>query len=88
MKRVLIWLPLLVFGLLFLVVARGLFQPAERTVKSAMIGQPLPAFVLPPLVAGKAGVSSADFGNGEPRPCPRPAVAGRTPAAAARSSPI
>jgi len=67
MKRVLIWLPLLVFGLLFLVVSRGLFQPAERTVKSAMIGQPLPAFVLPPLVAGKAGVSSADFGKGQPR---------------------
>ena len=67
MKRALLWLPILAFAILFLVIAYGLLRPAERTVRSAMIGQPLPAFALPGLVPGKPGVASADFGNGRPR---------------------
>ena len=67
MKRALLWLPLLGFAALFLVIASGLFKPAERVVRSAMIGQPLPAFALPPMVPGKAGLASADFGHGKPR---------------------
>lgn len=67
MKRALLWLPLLGFAALFLVIAIGLFTPAERVVRSAMIGQPLPAFALPPLVPGKAGLASSDFGQGKPR---------------------
>jgi len=49
------------------VIARGLFFPAERSVKSAMVGQALPAFVLSAVVPGKPGLSSADFGQGKPR---------------------
>lgn len=67
MRRALLWLPLLVFIGLFLVVARGLYRPAERTVKSAMIGQPVPAFVLPGIVPAKPGLASADFATGQPR---------------------
>ena len=48
-------------------VTRGLLEPADRTVHSAMIGQPLPAFALPPLVPGKPGLASSDFGKGTPR---------------------
>ena len=67
MKRALLWLPLVAFAGLIAVIASGLYRPADRTVRSAMIGRPLPAFVLPGLVPGKPGLSNKDFGDGEPR---------------------
>ena len=67
MKRPLLWLPLLAFAGLLAVVAGGLFRPADRTVRSALIGQPLPAFALPAAVPGKPGLAAADFGRGERR---------------------
>lgn len=67
MRRWLLWVPALVFVALIFVLAGGLFRPAERTVRSAMIGQPLPAFALPTIVPGKPGLASADFGKGQPR---------------------
>jgi cytochrome c biogenesis protein CcmG, thiol:disulfide interchange protein DsbE len=67
MKRWLLWLPFLAFVLLFGVVTFGLKAPANRTIKSAMIGKPLPAFALPGIVPGKPGVSSRDFAPGKPR---------------------
>ena len=67
MKRALLWLPGLAFLALISVLASGLFRPAERTVKSAMVGQQLPEFALPAIVSGKPGLSSADFRKGEPR---------------------
>ncbi len=67
MKRWLLWLPFLGFILLFAVIAFGLKKPAERTIKSAMVGQTLPAFALPPIVPGKAGLASKDIVGGKPR---------------------
>ena len=67
MKRALLWLPFLAFAGLLAVVTSALYKPADRTVRSAMIGQPLPEFSLPGLVPGKAGLDSRDFGTGEPR---------------------
>ena len=67
MKRALLWVPVAAFIALFAVLASGLFRPADRTVRSAMIGQPLPSFVLAPMVAGKPGLSSADYADGQPR---------------------
>jgi cytochrome c biogenesis protein CcmG/thiol:disulfide interchange protein DsbE len=67
MKRALLWLPVLAFALLFAFLASGLFKPADRTVRSAMIGQALPSFVLEPLVAGKPGFGNRDFADGSPR---------------------
>jgi cytochrome c biogenesis protein CcmG/thiol:disulfide interchange protein DsbE len=67
LKRPLLWLPLLAFAGLLAVVAGGLFRPADRTVRSALIGQPLPAFALPAAVPGKPGLAAADFGRGERR---------------------
>lgn len=66
MKR-LLWLPLIGFGALFVVLAGGLLRPADRTVRSAMVGRPLPGFVLPPIVAGKPGLATGDFAKGQPR---------------------
>lgn len=67
MRRVAVWAPLGVFALLILVVAGGLLRPADRTVRSALVGQPLPRFTLPPIATGKAGLAATDFGRGRPR---------------------
>ena len=67
MKRWLLWLPFVGFVLLFAVVTFGLKAPADRAVKSAMVGKPLPDFVLPGIVPGKPGLSSRDFTPGKPR---------------------
>jgi cytochrome c biogenesis protein CcmG/thiol:disulfide interchange protein DsbE len=66
-SRRLLWLPLAAFLALLAVVASGLWRPADPTVRSALIGQPLPDFVLPPLVPGKPGVSSAAMRGQGPR---------------------
>lgn len=63
----LVWLPLCAFGVIVAVVMWGLYLPADRTVYSAMVGKPLPAFTLPPAVAGKPGLSDKDFRQGKPR---------------------
>jgi cytochrome c biogenesis protein CcmG, thiol:disulfide interchange protein DsbE len=67
MKRVLIWAPLTAFAVLLWITASGLLAPADRTVRSALVGKPLPEFTLPPSVSGKPGVSTATFKAGEPR---------------------
>ena len=67
MRRALLWFPILAFIGLAALLASGLFKPADRTVRSAMIGQPLPAFTLAAIVPGQPGLASTDFGNGEPR---------------------
>ena len=65
--RALLWLPVLAFFALIAVLASGLLRPADRAVQSAMVGQPLPEFALTSIIPGKAGLSSADFGKGQPR---------------------
>ena len=67
MRRLLIWAPLAAFAALLWVVSSGLYQPAERVVRSALIGKPLPKFTLTPAVAGKAGLGTAVFQQGQPR---------------------
>ena len=67
MRRWLLWLPFVVFAAIVAVVASGLFTPADRTVRSALVGKPLPDFVLPPLAPHKPGLSSAAFRQGQPR---------------------
>ena len=67
MKRVLIWLPLALFALIFALVTSGLIKPGDRMVHSAMVGKPMPAMNLPALVPGKAGIATTDFGKGKPR---------------------
>ena len=67
MRRWLIWTPFALFALLFAIVASGLFKPADRVVRSALVGKPLPGFTLPPIAPGKPGLSSAAFRQGQPR---------------------
>ena len=67
MRRWLIWAPLCAFGVIVALVAWGLWRPADRTVRSAMVGKPLPDFALAGIAPGKPGLSSADFRRGQPR---------------------
>ncbi len=67
MNRRILWLPLAIFALLFLVIGIALIRPADRAVRSALVGKQLPAFVLPPAIAGKPGALRADFDAGRPR---------------------
>jgi len=67
MKRWLWWIPAIAFVALIAVLAGGLIRPADRTVRSAMIGQKLPEFALTAIIPGKPGLSSKDFANGQPR---------------------
>jgi cytochrome c biogenesis protein CcmG/thiol:disulfide interchange protein DsbE len=67
MSRHLLWLPLGAFLVLLVVVAGGLWRPADPTVRSALVGRTLPDFTLPPLVPGKPGVTSAAMRGQGPR---------------------
>ena len=66
-RKLLLWLPFGAFALLFAVVASGLIAPADRTVKSAMVGKQLPAFALPAIVPTKPGIATDAFRQGKPR---------------------
>jgi len=61
----LLWLPALLFAAFVALVAYGLSHPAEREVKSAMIGKPLPPFALKPSVPDRPGLSRADLADGK-----------------------
>ncbi|TCD05029.1 DsbE family thiol:disulfide interchange protein [Erythrobacteraceae bacterium CFH 75059] len=67
MKRLWLFLPVAVFALIAGAVAYQLTQPRDEFVRSAMIGQPLPSFSLPPPGGGPATLSDASFRDGRPR---------------------
>ena len=56
----------LVAGLLGLF-AYMLAQPKDEFVHSAMVGERIPAFDLPPIVADRPGLSSRDLADGKPK---------------------
>lgn len=62
-----LWLPLVLFGAFVVLVLFGLLRPAEREVRSKMIGKPLPEFSLQPAVADRPGFARADMATGQPR---------------------
>jgi cytochrome c biogenesis protein CcmG/thiol:disulfide interchange protein DsbE len=66
-RRLILWLPLALFLLFAVVVALTLKNPSQPTIRSQMVGKPLPEFALPSGVLGKPGLSRADFADGKPR---------------------
>lgn len=62
-----LWLPLLAVALLFGLFALQLSRPKDDFVRSALIGQKLPAFSLEPAVPGQPALASTDFADGQPR---------------------
>ncbi len=61
-----LWLPALVFAGFVALVGYNLRNPAEREVRSALIGKPLPEFALKAAVEGQPGLVRADLANGQP----------------------
>ena len=66
-KHWVFWLPLVLFGLFFVVVASGIVKPSDARIESRMVGKPLPQFVLPAAVAERPGLATAAFRKGQPR---------------------
>lgn len=60
-----LWLPLGLFALFVAVVLFSLLKPADRAVKSAMIGRPLPQFALAAASAAQPGLARADLADGK-----------------------
>ncbi len=67
MKRLLLWVPLAIFLVFTVTVAMGLYSPAERTIRSRLVGKELPPFELPAMLPQRGGLASADFRTGQPR---------------------
>ena len=69
MKRLrpILWVPLAGFLIFLIVFSIGLDQPEQKTIPSALIGQPMPDFALAPAMAGRPGLSSAELRQGRPR---------------------
>lgn len=61
-----IWLPLVIFGAFVVLVIIGLAKPGDRTVRSHLVGKPMPTFDLPPALPGRPGLGSAVLTNGKP----------------------
>jgi cytochrome c biogenesis protein CcmG/thiol:disulfide interchange protein DsbE len=66
-RRLIIWVPLGIFALFLMVVAFGLSNPGERTLRSRLIGKPMPEFALAGALPQRTGLKKADFTTGEPR---------------------
>ena len=69
MKRLrwFLWGLVAVASALFLLFAIQLSRPKNDFVKSALVGQPHPAFALPPIVEERPGLSSTDLADGQPK---------------------
>ena len=61
------WIALALVAGLFGLFAYMLTQPKDEFVESAMVGEPMPAFDLPPAVSDRPGLSSADLTDGQPK---------------------
>lgn len=62
-----LWVPFALFALFVGFAGYQLTQPKDEFIDSAMIGQPLPTFDLPPAAPGLAGLETAYFTDGKPR---------------------
>lgn len=65
-KRLILWLPLLVFAAFLATFAYRLAGQKDDTIRSRMVGQPVPAFALSGAVPGREGVSSTYYAAGRP----------------------
>ena len=61
-----LWLPLVFFALFAALVLFAMMRPADRAVKSAMVGKSLPQFALAPATPLHPGLARADLTDGKP----------------------
>ncbi len=62
-----LWIIVGIAAALFGLFAYQLSQPKNDFVQSAMVGEPMPQFDLPPIVESRPGLSRADLVDGEPK---------------------
>jgi cytochrome c biogenesis protein CcmG/thiol:disulfide interchange protein DsbE len=67
MRRGLRFLPLLILITFVGVVAWRLSSPADEKISSKLIGQPVPAFALQPMLPARPGLALGDLAKGQPR---------------------
>jgi cytochrome c biogenesis protein CcmG/thiol:disulfide interchange protein DsbE len=67
MRRILLFVPLVAFIGFVILVTAYLRAPSDRTVRSQLIGRPLPQFALPAALPGRETVRQASFAAGRPR---------------------
>ena len=60
-------MPLAVFVALVAVVGIQLYRPADRTVRSALVGKPMPMVTLRPIATDRPGIVGTMFADGHPR---------------------
>jgi cytochrome c biogenesis protein CcmG, thiol:disulfide interchange protein DsbE len=65
--RLVLWVPLVAFLAFFAVMSINLNRPEDKSVKSGMVGQPVPEFTLPPAMPGRPGLTSAALRSGQPK---------------------
>lgn len=61
------WLPVVVTVCMFATFLVALVRPADRTIESQLVGQPLPAFQALAVMPGQPGTDSRDYADGKPR---------------------
>ena len=61
-----LWLPLGFFAAFAALVMLAMLRPADRAVKSAMVGKPLPQFSLAAATPAQPGLARADLADGKP----------------------
>jgi cytochrome c biogenesis protein CcmG/thiol:disulfide interchange protein DsbE len=67
MSRAIRFAPLAVLLLIIVALVWRLATPVDTNVSSKLAGKPLPTFALPPALATKPALSSADLATGQPR---------------------
>jgi cytochrome c biogenesis protein CcmG/thiol:disulfide interchange protein DsbE len=65
--RILLWLPLITFLIVLGLFASGIVKPGTATVRSQMVGKPLPTFTLPSTRPTEPPVTSVSFADGKVR---------------------
>ena len=65
--RLFLWGLVVLAAALFGLFTYQLSRPKDDVVESAMIGQPIPQFDLPPIVPDRPGLASADLADGRPK---------------------
>jgi cytochrome c biogenesis protein CcmG/thiol:disulfide interchange protein DsbE len=67
MRRIVLFAPLVAFVAFVILVTAYLRAPSDRTIRSQLIGRPLPEFTLPAALPGRDTVRSSSFTSGSPR---------------------
>jgi cytochrome c biogenesis protein CcmG/thiol:disulfide interchange protein DsbE len=66
-RRGILWLPLALILMIFVVFWVGLHKQENHDIASQMVGKPLPPFTAAAALSGQPGVNTVDFRDGKPR---------------------